>query len=138
MMIREGERFVREGERLIRRTEEWVVGTFGVFGSRLVEVFERIPFHRIFPRSGTPQAAEAVAPATQIGEVSVALPSMYKTGLIPAELRADPFPGDTVPWSIQEAQKEKDRVRKMRICMAIAVVSWSVTAVSILRSMGFL
>jgi len=135
MMIREGERFIREGERVIRRTEEWAVGTLGVFGARLVEVFERVPFHRMFPWSGSPAVAEVIAPAS---EASVVLPSMYKTGLIPAELRADPFPGDTVPWSIQEAQKEKDRVRKMRICMAVAAVSWSVTVVSILRSMGFL
>jgi len=59
-------------------------------------------------------------------------------GPVPDELRKDPFPGGSVPWSIQEAEKERDLVRKTTIWKVAVAVSWSVTVIAALRALGML
>jgi hypothetical protein len=59
-------------------------------------------------------------------------------GPIPDELRKDPFPGGSVPWSVQEAEKEQSRNRELMIWKVAIAVSWTVTAVAALRSIGML
>ena len=57
-------------------------------------------------------------------------------GPVPDELRRDPFPGGSIPWSIQEAEKEQGRLRELMIWKVAIAVSWLVTAVAVLRSLG--
>jgi len=59
-------------------------------------------------------------------------------GPVPDELRKDPFPGGTVPWCIQEAEREKSLARKSTIWKIAVAVSWSVTVVASLRALGIL
>ena len=83
----------------------------------------------------------------QSNDVEMALPGLAwipsdsplaHTGPIPDELRQDPFPGGSVPWSIQEAEKEQGRSRELMIWKVAIAVSWTVTAVAALRSIGML
>ena len=60
------------------------------------------------------------------------------TGPVPVELLGDPIPMDPVPWSIREAEVERDRARQRLVWLAALVVSWTVTAMSTLRIMGIL
>lgn len=83
----------------------------------------------------------------QPGDVEAALPALAwipsdsplaHVGPIPDELRKDPFPGGSVPWSVQEAEKEQSRNRELMIWKVAIAVSWTVTAVAALRSIGML
>jgi len=70
-----------------------------------------------------------------------AIPSgspLDNVGPVPDELRKDPFPGGSVPWSIQEAEREHNQARKTMIWKIAAVVSWSVTLIAALRALGML
>jgi len=62
--------------------------------------------------------------------------TLSKVGPVPEELRRDPFPGGSVPWCIQEAEKEQIRARKILIWKIAAAVSWLVTTFAVLRSLG--
>jgi hypothetical protein len=64
--------------------------------------------------------------------------SLYDIGPVPEELRRDPFPGGSVPWCIQEAEKERDRKRQLMIWRVGVAVSWSVTAFALFRSLGMM
>ena len=59
-------------------------------------------------------------------------------GPVPEELRRDPFPGGSVPWSIQEAEKEENQARKILVWKVALAVSWVTTAVTLLQSLGIL
>lgn len=80
-------------------------------------------------------------------EVGSALPALVgvpgdsplvHVGPVPDELRKDPFSGGSVPWCIQEAEKERSRNREQMIWKVAIAVSWLVTAVAVLRSTGML
>ncbi|HUK79728.1 MAG TPA: hypothetical protein VLU91_03590 [Nitrososphaerales archaeon] len=45
---------------------------------------------------------------------------------------------DPVPWSIREAEVERDRARQRLVWLAALIVSWTVTAMSTLRILGIL
>jgi hypothetical protein len=55
------------------------------------------------------------------------------TGPIPAELLKDPSAVDVVPWGFRAAEIERNRTRERFVWMTALVVSWLVTAVTILR-----
>ena len=59
-------------------------------------------------------------------------------GPVPEELRRNPFPGGSVPWSILEAEREKVRAREMLILEVAVGMSWVVTVVTVLRALGLL
>jgi len=84
---------------------------------------------------------------TNTTEVGAAIPALAwapndsplaHVGPIPEELRKDPFPGGSVPWCIQEAEKERNRKRELMIWKVAITVSWMVAAVAALRSVGML
>ena len=126
---------IREGERAIRKTEEWVKGTFGVFGERVVDLLDNFVLRKVLPNEYAPVLEEA-PPVPE--EVNTGLPPIYKVGPVPEELRRDPFPGGSIPWCIREEELEQDRARKMMIWRTAALVSWSVTAITVLRFIGVL
>jgi hypothetical protein len=52
---------------------------------------------------------------------------------VPDELRKDPFLTDSVPWSIREAEIERQRGREKTMWMIAMIVSWVVTFVILLH-----
>jgi len=88
----------------------------------------------------SPVGKDVTERSTGASEVE-AIPSgspLDNVGPIPDELRKDPFPGGSIPWSIQEAEKERSLSRKILIWKVAVSVSWVITVVAVLRSFGML
>ena len=125
---------IKEGERAIRRTEEWIRGTFGSFGKRLVETI-----NLLMPRWLTSRGTQTLATSTPLLTESKPGRALgYKIGPVPHELRQDPFLSGSIPWSIREDEKRADRVREKMILGAVVVVSYSVAIVALLRTLRVL
>ena len=90
----------------------------------------------IFPLRGGVGGREThdneAASAVSIGSMVI------HVGPVPDELRKDPFPGGSVPWSIIEGEKERSRIREMAILKVAIGVSWVIAAVAALRALGML
>ena len=127
-MIKESGRVVRRGGERIWGILE-LIGKTGTLASstmtrpRVVTIKDHVS---VSPQA--PLASDAVSGVSLLANV----------GPIPDELRRDPFPGDSVPWCIQEAEKEQGRTRTLMIWKVALVVSWSVTSVALLRAFGML
>ena len=123
-MIKESGKIVRKGGERI-----WVVlELLGQMGARaLVMVIHLRAIRRSWAArsEGTPQAVDLVTTGSPLDNV----------GPVPEELRRDPFPGGSVPWSIVEAEKEQSRNRELMIWKAAIAVSWTVSAVAVIRSL---
>lgn len=87
-----------------------------------------------FPSAPSPrqEASRSAPELTQRSGGKIDSPLDY-TGPIPEELRKDSFVTDSIPWSIREAEIEKDRVRVQMVWMTAAIVSWVVALVAIIR-----
>jgi hypothetical protein len=127
-MIRESGRFMRRaGEKVLTTLKFlaeaaiWAVGTMLPARSRI--------------RQGRNDVGDAVTLAPDLGTTGSPLDNI---GPVPEELRRDPFPGGSVPWCIEEAEKEQDRARELMIWKVTIAVSWSVTAVALLKTFGAL
>jgi len=127
-MIKESGRVVRRsGERILGKLEYLGRGTLGILGKMFVPPSSA--GQDVTGKSeGTPQAPVAIPSGSPLDNV----------GPIPDELRKDPFPGGSVPWSIQEAEKEEKLARRILIWKVAISVSWVTTVVAVLRSVGIL
>ena len=124
---------IKESGRMVKKSGERILGVFeslGDVGSYAPGVLLRDTVGR-----------------TNTTEVGAAIPALAwapndsplaHVGPIPEELRKDPFPGGSVPWCIQEAEKERNRKRELMIWKVAITVSWMVAAVAALRSVGML
>jgi len=91
------------------------------------------------PTAPVKQSVTGKSGGARLSPAAIPLGSpLDNVGPVPDELRRDPFPGGSVPWSIQEAEKEKDQARKILIWKVALAVSWVTTAVTVLRSLGIL
>jgi hypothetical protein len=59
---------------------------------------------------------------------------LENTGPIPAELLIDTDSIESVPWSIRKAEARRQRI----VWMTVLIVSWVVSAVTLLRLMSIL
>ena len=118
---------MRRGEQTIRRT-------LTIVGEQLAlpsMIRGRTP---VLPNKAGTTAFDLPQPALGFDIRSV----LGKTGPVPPELLEDPAPVDSTPWSIREADKEKDRGRMRMLWVTAAGVSWAVTAVAVLRLLEIL
>jgi hypothetical protein len=127
-MIKESGRMVKKGsERMVGSLESVARSMIGGLGTALT------PRGEVGSGEGRQSAAIGEARST-----SLTGSPLDNVGPIPEELRRDPFPGGSVPWSIQEAEKVENRAREMMIWKVAMLISWSITAVALLRTVGFL
>ena len=117
----------RSGERILSRLEHLGRGTLRILGMMFLPP-SPVGQDVTGKSEGTPHAPEALPSGSPLDNV----------GPIPEELRKDPFPGGSVPWSIQEAEKEEKLARKILIWKVAISVSWVTTVVAVLRSVGML
>jgi len=128
MMTEESWRIAeRSGQRTLSRLEYVGEGPAGVFDTMFLPT---VPVREDV--TGRNEGARLAPAAIPIGS------PLDNVGPIPEELRKDPFPGGSVPWSIQEAEKEENVARKIMIWKVALAVSWVTTAVAVLRSFGIL
>jgi len=125
---------IKEGGRMVKRGGKRVFDALKLVGDGAIWALDMMFLTR--SQTGPNETSEGAL-----------LLSHYKTipsspldnvGPVPEELRRDPFPGGSVPWSIQEAEKEHDQARKTMIWKIAVVVSWSVTVIAALRTLGML
>ena len=127
-MIKESGRMVRRsGVRILGKLEYLGAGTLGILDRMFLPPLP-VEEDSTVKSEGVPQAPEAVSTGSPLDNV----------GPIPDELRKDPFPGGSVPWSIQEAEKEEELARKILTWKVAISVSWVTTVVVVLRSLGML
>jgi len=125
---------IRESGRIVKRSGEKIWGALEFLGgigvAALGAVFRRIVVWKdeIYESRRAPPAVLGTSSDSPLANV----------GPVPDALREDPFPGDSVPWSIQEAEKERGRSREMMIWKVAITISWLVTVVAALRSLGML
>jgi len=125
---------IKESGKLVRRGGErlWGVLEFlGQMGTRALAM----AIHLRAIRRGWAAGSEGIPPAADFVPTGTPLDNV---GPVPEELRRDPFPGGSVPWSILEAEKEQSRSRELMIWKAAIAVSWIVTVVAVIRSFGML
>jgi len=123
----------RETGRAVKRGGEMVLGTVEIVAEAAVWALGvMLPPRGQVRQGGTMEAAPAVVGPTPTGS------PLDNVGPVPEELLRDPFTGDSVPWSIQEAEKEEGRARELMIWKVAIAVSWAVTAVALLKSFGSL
>jgi hypothetical protein len=127
-MIKESEKIVKKGsERMLGSIESVARSVIWGLGTALVPRGE--------VGSGEGRQSAVISEGRSASFTGSPLDNV---GLIPEELRRDPFPGGSVPWSIQEAEEVENRAREMMIWKVALLISWSITAVALLRSIGFL
>ena len=126
---------IKEGGRIMKRSGEKILGTLRLVGEGAIWALDMM----FLPRTGAgaEEAGEGVRSLPHFKAVLGDSP-LDNVGPVPEELRRDPFPGGSVPWSIQEAEKEKNQARKTMIWEIAVVVSWSVTVIAALRALGML
>jgi hypothetical protein len=126
---------IKEGGKMMKRSGERIRGVLEVLGETGAWGLDKM----IHP-GATGGKGEISADEVTMSGLSVTsdISPFANAGPIPDELRKDPFPGGSVPWSIQEAEKEQGRARQTMIWKVAIAVSWSVTAVAVLRSVGML
>ena len=135
MMIKGGERVIRRSQELIRRSQGLMRNSLGTLGDELARVSSSVLFRlRIVQEIGhyetglvnqAPVAGQGGSPLDNVGPV-------------PEELRVDPFPGGSIPWSIQEAELQRIRKQELMILKCATIVSWAVTIISIFRALGYI
>jgi hypothetical protein len=126
---------IREGGKIVKRGGEWMLGILQLLGESAIWALDVL----FLPRPGA--GAETMGESVQFspaGRATRSFSPLDDIGPVPDELRKDPFPGGTVPWCIQEAEREQDRARKVTIWKIAVIVSWSVTLVAALRALGML
>lgn len=127
-------KMLREGARVVRKGGERMLGVLGFLRESVIWALDTVlPWARI--REDVIYEVEVLPPAPRT--VSGASP-LDNIGPVPEELRRDPFPGGSVPWCIQEAEKEHNRARKILMWKIAVAISWSVTTIAVLRSIGIL
>ena len=126
---------IKEGGRMMKRGGERVFDALKLVGDGAIWALDVM----FLPRSqtGAEKTGEGVLSLTHFSIVTGGSP-LDNVGPVPEELRRDPFPGGSVPWSIQEAEKEKNQARKTMIWKIAVAVSWSVTVIAALRALGML
>jgi hypothetical protein len=126
---------IKEGGKMVKRGGERMLDTLQLLWGRAIWVLDMLFLPR--PGAGADRTSESVQllPAPKVTPSGSPLDNV---GPVPDELRKDPFPGGTVPWCIQEAEREKSRARKATIWKIAVAVSWSVTVVAALRAIGML
>ena len=128
-------RMIKESGKIVRRSGEriwWILELLGKTGTLASSTMNQ-------PRVVTSKDLAGSSPQVPLASDVVSDASLLaNAGPIPDELRRDPFPGDSVPWCIQEAEKEQGRARALLIWKVALVVSWSVTSVAVLRAFGML
>jgi hypothetical protein len=125
---------IKEGGKAVKRGGERIWGVLEFLGEAGTQVLYMILRRTVTWRVVTTEADEALPILSWISSDS----PLAHVGPVPEELRQDPFPGGSVPWSIEEAEKEQDRNRELMIWKVAIAVSWSVTAVALFRSLGML
>jgi len=127
-MIKEtGRTAKRSGKKILIRLEYLGGGTLRLLGKMFL------------PPS--PVGKDAMEKSEGASWAPGAVPSgspLDNAGPIPEELRRDPFPGGSIPWSIQEAEKEESLARRILMWKIAISVSWVTTAFALLRSFGML
>jgi len=122
---------IKESGKMVKRGGERVLSGLEFLATNSVRLKEMI-----FPPRGGVRGREThdneAASAVSIGSMVI------HVGPVPDELRKDPFPGGSVPWSIIEGEKEKRRIREMAILKVAIGVSWVIAAVAALRALGML
>jgi hypothetical protein len=126
---------IKEGGKMVKKGGERMMGTFRFLGVGAILALDKI-VHPSRPAGadGTHESTKML-PAPNVVRTNSPLDNV---GPIPAELRMDPFPGGSVPWSILEAEKEQNQARKVLVWKIAITVSWSVTFVAVLRAIGVL
>jgi len=124
----------KEGGRMVRRSGERLWGLLEFLGQTGTLLLSMI-IHLRSP--GTVKTKEGEAATATLTLIPSGSP-LDNVGPVPDELRKDPFPGGSVPWSILEAEKERNRTRKIVLWTAVVAVSWAVTAIALLRSFGLI
>jgi len=126
---------IKESGKAVKRGSERVLGRLEFLGGSAVRLLDLMLIPRGGARAPVPLDSVVLPPVPE----SVSIGSMViNVGPVPDELRKDPFPGGSVPWSIIEAEKEHVWVRKMAIWKVAVGVSWVVTTVAALRALGIL
>jgi len=126
---------IKEGRKIMKRGGKTILDILQVLGGRAIWVLDMLFLPR--PQGGRDGVNESI----QLLSAPKAAPSgspLDNVGPVPDELRKDPFPGGTVPWCIQEAERERGLARKSTIWKFAVAVSWSVTVVAALRALGIL
>lgn len=125
---------IKESSKAMKRGGELIRGAFEFLGEAGTQVLYMMLRRTVTWKIATTEVEEARPVLSWISTDS----PLAHVGPIPEELRQDPFPGGSIPWSIEEAEKEQDRSRELMIWKVAIVVSWSVTAVALFRSLGML
>jgi len=135
MMNKGGERVIRRSQELIRRSQELIRNSLSTLGAKVVEgssfvllhlgIVQDIGHYEAGLVNQTPVAGQGGSPLDNVGPV-------------PEELRVDPFPGGSIPWSIQEAELQRIRKQELMILKCATIVSWAVTIISIFRALGYI
>ena len=126
---------LKESEKLMKRGGEKVFGGLAFLAGNAIRLLDLmfIPLvrggvHETRNSEATPPVPEAVSIGSMVIQV----------GPVPDELRRDPSPEGSVPWSILEAQKEQIWVQQMAVWKVATGVSWLITTVAALRALGIL
>ena len=117
------------GREIMRRGEQRVRDTLQLLG------FHPMPFENFLSRRLNRSATGAFPQTSTEGQASSPLDN---PGPIPAELRENPFPGESIPWGFQIAEIDRDRIRERLVWASAVVVSWLVAGALILRIMNIL
>jgi len=126
---------IKESGKVVRRGGERIWGILELLGKTGTLASSTI----IRPRVVTREDVATLSPRAPLAsDVASDASPLANVGPIPDELRMDPFPADSVPWCIREAEKEQGRTRALMIWKVALVVSWSVTGVALLRAFGML
>ena len=112
-----------------------MLDTLKLLADCAVFALDVIFFPRLLGRADETSKGASILPAFKAIPGSSPLDNV---GPVPDELRKDPFPGGSVPWSIQEAEREQNQARKTMMWKIVAAVSWSVTVFAALRALGIL
>jgi len=124
---------IKDGGRAVKKGGEKILGTLGFLLESAAWALNTVlpSWARVRPIKRN--AIEPAGRAT--GRIPTGSP-LDHVGPVPKELRMDPFARDSVPWSIQEAEKERGRARVTMILGVSVAICWLITAVAVLRSLG--
>jgi hypothetical protein len=126
---------IKESGRVVKVYGERILGKAEFLG----EVALRIIVAMLLPPAPVREdvADKSVGACLPAKVISIG-PPLGNVGPVPEELRKDPFGGVSVPWCIQEAERERNMARRILRWKVILAASWLVTAVVVLRSIGVL
>ena len=120
---------------MVKKGREMMLSTLQFVGDGAIRFLDIVFLRQ--PRAGQEESGGIERAPFAPRDYSDSSP-LDNVGPVPDELRKDPFPGGSVPWSIQEAERERDLVRKTTIWKVAVAVSWLVTVTAALRALGML